>query len=581
MVSIAMEFRVLATLALLSVVIIGTCNAALPAEVYWHSKLPNTPIPQDLLSLLQPDMEDKFTFWDMGLMDKTSDDRRIKYGKRYEDAFGEGMDDKRQKYGKRYDKRYENAFEEGVDDKRQKYGKRYDKRYENAFEEGVDDKRQKYGKRYDKRYENAFEEGVDDKRQKYGKRYDKRYENAFEEDVDDRRKKYGRRYENAFEEGMDDFEEGVDDRRKKYGRRYENAFEEGVDDFEEGVDDRRKKYGKRYENAFEEGEDDRRKKYGKRYENAFEEGEDDRRKKYGKRYENAFEEGEDDRRKKYGKRYENAFEEGVDDRRKKYGKRYDNAFEENTDDKRKKYGKRYERKFDKHNLPNSTVFFIHNDLHAGQKMRLHITKSTNKARILPRQVADSIPFSTDKLLEIFQRFSVDPESSQGKVIKQTIDDCESPGIKGEDRYCPTSLESLVDFSVKHVGNKAQVLFNEVDEPKREQEYTIMDVKFMGENHIVCHKQKYPYAVYYCHALHNTKVYTAPLVGADGTKAKAVAVCHSDTSAWNPGHLAFLLLDMKPGEGTVCHFIRSDTFVMVSSNENIEKSSNDANLLSQA
>ncbi|KDP22137.1 hypothetical protein JCGZ_25968 [Jatropha curcas] len=557
-----MEFRVLATLALLSVVIIGTCNAALPAEVYWHSKLPNTPIPQDLLSLLQPDMEDKFTFWDMGLMDKTSDDRRIKYGKRYEDAFGEGMDDKRQKYGKRYDKRYENAFEEGVDDKRQKYGKRYDKRYENAFEEGVDDKRQKYGKRYDKRYENAFEEGVDDKRQKYGKRYDKRYENAFEEDVDDRRKKYGRRYENAFEEGMDDFEEGVDDRRKKYGRRYENAFEEGVDDFEEGVDDRRKKYGKRYENAFEEGEDDRRKNYGKRYENAFEEG-------------------EDDRRKKYGKRYENAFEEGVDDRRKKYGKRYDNAFEENTDDKRKKYGKRYERKFDKHNLPNSTVFFIHNDLHAGQKMRLHITKSTNKARILPRQVADSIPFSTDKLLEIFQRFSVDPESSQGKVIKQTIDDCESPGIKGEDRYCPTSLESLVDFSVKHVGNKAQVLFNEVDEPKREQEYTIMDVKFMGENHIVCHKQKYPYAVYYCHALHNTKVYTAPLVGADGTKAKAVAVCHSDTSAWNPGHLAFLLLDMKPGEGTVCHFIRSDTFVMVSSNENIEKSSNDANLLSQA
>ncbi|XP_037495489.1 uncharacterized protein LOC105640266 [Jatropha curcas] len=79
MVSMAMEFRVLATLALLSVVVIGTGNAALPAEMYWHSKLPNTPIPQDLLSLLQHDMGDTCTFWDMGLADKTSEDRRFRY----------------------------------------------------------------------------------------------------------------------------------------------------------------------------------------------------------------------------------------------------------------------------------------------------------------------------------------------------------------------------------------------------------------------------------------------------------------------------------------------------------------------
>ncbi|KDP22138.1 hypothetical protein JCGZ_25969 [Jatropha curcas] len=385
----AMEFRVLPTLALLSVVVIGTSNAALPAEVYWHSKLPNTPIPQDLLSLLQPAMHsdtgDKSIFWDMGLADKTYDDRREKYGKRYDTTFKESVDDRREKYGKRY---------------------------ENAFEENIEDGREKY-----KRYGDPFEENTEDGREKY--------------------------------------------------------------------------------------------------------------------------------------------------------KRYGDPLEENTEDRREKY-KRYEEKFHKHNLPSSTVFFVYNDLHAGKKMKVHITKSTNKARILPRQVADSIPFSTDKLSEIFQRFSVDPESRQGKVMKQTIVDCESPGIKGEERYCPTSLESLIDFSVKHVGNKAQVLFNQVDEPKRVQEYTIMDVKFMGENHVVCHKQKYPYAVYYCHALNGTKVYTAPLVGADATKVKAVAICHSDTSDWSPGHLAFLLLNMKPGEGTICHFIRSDTLVMLSTNENTGK-----------
>ncbi|XP_012090068.1 BURP domain-containing protein 5 [Jatropha curcas] len=247
----------------------------------------------------------------------------------------------------------------------------------------------------------------------------------------------------------------------------------------------------------------------------------------------------------------------------KYDRRYENAFVGSRDDTREK--------FHKHNLnlPNSTGFFVYNDLHVGQKMRLHITKSTNKARILPRQVADSIPFSVDHLPAILQRFSVKPESPQAKFIKQTIKDCESSGIKGEDRYCATSLESLVDFTVKHVGDNAQILFNEIDEQRREQEYTITDVKLIGENHVVCHKQKYPYAVYFCHALNGTKVYIAGLVGGDGIKAKGVVACHSDTSAWNPGHLAFLLLNMKPGDGTVCHFIKSDTIAVVSNNEIIE------------
>ncbi|KAF2287427.1 hypothetical protein GH714_039874 [Hevea brasiliensis] len=376
--------------------------------------------------------------------------------------------------------------------------------------------------------------------------------------LDDRRIKYGKRYEQAFAED-------TSDRREKYGKRYEQAFAEDTSD-------RREKYGKRYEQAFPEDTSDRREKYGKRYEQAFtEDTTTDRREKYGKRYEQAFAEDTSDRREKYGKRYEQAFtEDTTTDRREKYGKRYEQAFAEDTTDRREKYGKRYERKFNKHALPNSTVFFLPDDLHVGKRMRLHITKSSNKARILPRQVADTLSFSTNMLAEILKRFSVKPESRQGKMIKQTVEDCESPAIKGEDRYCPRSLESLVDFGVKHVGNKAQVLMNEVDKPTREQEYTIMGVKFIGENHVVCHKQKYPYAVYYCHALKGTKVYMAPVIGADGTKAKAVAICHTDTSNWNPGHLAFLLLNMKPGEGTVCHFIRSDTFVMVSSSDVVEK-----------
>ncbi|KDP46067.1 hypothetical protein JCGZ_06578 [Jatropha curcas] len=61
---------------------------------------------------------------------------------------------------------------------------------------------------------------------------------------------------------------------------------------------------------------------------------------------------------------------------------------------------------------------------------------------------------------------------------------------------------------------------------------------------------------------NTNVYMIPLVGADGSKAKALIVCHLDTSAWNPKHFAFQVLNVKPGGPPVCHFLNSDTIVWV-------------------
>ncbi|EEF39169.1 Embryonic abundant protein VF30.1 precursor, putative [Ricinus communis] len=164
-----------------------------------------------------------------------------------------------------------------------------------------------------------------------------------------------------------------------------------------------------------------------------------------------------------------------------------------------------------------------------------------------------------------------PESLQAKIIKLAVEECGLSEVKGEDRSCPTSLESLLDFTIAHIGNKVELLFNEIDKPTRMQDYTITGVKMVGENQVVCHKQRYPYAVYYFHSVNATKVYVASLAGADGTRAKAVAVCHSDTSSWAAGHLALLMLNLKPGEGPICHFIRSDTIVWTS-NEVPEKSS---------
>ncbi|KAJ9702397.1 hypothetical protein PVL29_004232 [Vitis rotundifolia] len=129
-------------------------------------------------------------------------------------------------------------------------------------------------------------------------------------------------------------------------------------------------------------------------------------------------------------------------------------------------------------------YFLEKNLHSTTKMKMHFRKTTNEATFSPRQGADFIPFSSDKLPEILNRLSLKEDS--------------------------------------------------------EEEYELgVGVKVFVDKSVVCHKQKYPYAVFYCHAIHKIRVYTLLFVGTeDGVKAEAVASCHIDTSAWNPKHVAF-------------------------------------------
>lgn len=149
-------------------------------------------------------------------------------------------------------------------------------------------------------------------------------------------------------------------------------------------------------------------------------------------------------------------------------------------------------------------------------------------------------------------------------MKNTIKECEQPQIQGEDKYCVTSLESMIDFSTSKIGKNAQVISTEVQKQTPEQKYTIAAgvQKMGGDKSVVCHKQNYAYAVFYCHKSETTRAYMVHLEGADGTKAKAVAICHTDTSAWNPKHLAFQVLKVEPGTIPICHFLPQDHIVWI-------------------
>ncbi|AES58801.2 putative BURP domain-containing protein [Medicago truncatula] len=210
-----------------------------------------------------------------------------------------------------------------------------------------------------------------------------------------------------------------------------------------------------------------------------------------------------------------------------------------------------------HDYRNLALFFFEKDLHNGTKLNMQFTKTSDYgATFLPREVANSIPFSSNKVENILNYFSIKQGSAEYEIVKNTIGSCEMPAIEGEEKSCVTSLESMVDFTTSKLGNNVEAVSTEVNKESDIQQYIIAKgVKKLGENKIVvCHPMDYPYTVFYCHKLRATKVYYLPMEGVDGTKVKAVAICHSDTSQWSPKHLAFQVLKIQPGTVPVCHFL---------------------------
>ncbi|XP_031477320.1 BURP domain-containing protein 5-like [Nymphaea colorata] len=189
--------------------------------------------------------------------------------------------------------------------------------------------------------------------------------------------------------------------------------------------------------------------------------------------------------------------------------------------------------------------------------------------LLPRQEAGTFPFSTSKLRDILQRFSMDPNSADALTVRHTLENCERGANEGEISYCATSLESMVDFVVSQLKtNDVQLLtysfLNKEERETKSRVYTVQPgvVELAAQTTVACHVQSYPYAVFYCHTVPKTKTYIVPLVAEeDGTRVRAGAVCHTDTSSWNKNHAAMLALGIKPGT-PLCHFLSHGHVVFV-------------------
>ncbi|KAI4295538.1 hypothetical protein L6164_035577 [Bauhinia variegata] len=224
-----------------------------------------------------------------------------------------------------------------------------------------------------------------------------------------------------------------------------------------------------------------------------------------------------------------------------------------------------------HMDPQLMVFFAMKDLKVGKRMPIHFPKRdpSTSPQLWPREEADSVPFSLQELPYLLKYFSLSPNSPQAKAMENTLRECESKPIKGEVKFCATSLESMIDFirSILGLTSNFQVLStqHETKSTVTFQNYTFLEtlVDIPAPKMVACHTMPYPYSVFYCHSQETkNKVYRISLLGENGDRVEAVAVCHLDTSQWSPGHPSFQVLKIEPGTSPVCHFFPADHFVWV-------------------
>ncbi|KAF3792780.1 BURP domain-containing protein 3 [Nymphaea thermarum] len=214
--------------------------------------------------------------------------------------------------------------------------------------------------------------------------------------------------------------------------------------------------------------------------------------------------------------------------------------------------------------------FLEQNLKPGSMTKkLDFEKKIRWPPLLPRKEAEIFPFSTSKLGDILKQFKIDPNSAAASKLRQTLKDCEREPDEGETSFCATSLESMADFAVSQLKtDDIQLLtysfVNKEEKDPKSRVYTVQHgvVELASRRAVACHIESYPYAVFYCHTTVNTKTYTVPLIAEeDGTRLSAGAVCHIDTTSWNPNHATMLALGIKPGT-PVCHFLSHGHFMFV-------------------
>ncbi|TVT97150.1 hypothetical protein EJB05_57617, partial [Eragrostis curvula] len=197
------------------------------------------------------------------------------------------------------------------------------------------------------------------------------------------------------------------------------------------------------------------------------------------------------------------------------------------------------------------IFFHQQQLRPGSTVTLSFPAEAAPA-ILQHDVAEKVPFTNAERRR---------RSAEAKQVRHTLSRCQAPPIAGEVKSCTASLEATVESAMRMLSAGGGDVWAAASELPRaglpQQTYAVVAAtQVQGDEYLSCHTLPFPYAVYQCHVAPMAYwAYKVSLAGLrDGSAVALLAICHLDTSGWNPAHPAFEVLQTKPGGWPVCHFM---------------------------
>ncbi|KAG2611188.1 hypothetical protein PVAP13_4KG123700 [Panicum virgatum] len=169
--------------------------------------------------------------------------------------------------------------------------------------------------------------------------------------------------------------------------------------------------------------------------------------------------------------------------------------------------------------------------------------------------------------------------SMARDMWSTLSSCEHPReVVGEQKACATSLESMHKFVASALGTSSIHAFSTSLDVPEEGIASLSDIYKVAamraltthgatkepSNTVTCHSMSFPFVLFYCHAVNPTRIYeitlkkvkngVVPAVKRRSPVVRALAVCHVDTSGFDPTLNYWVKLGLKPGQASVCHFL---------------------------
>ncbi|MCI00584.1 polygalacturonase-1 non-catalytic subunit beta-like [Trifolium medium] len=211
------------------------------------------------------------------------------------------------------------------------------------------------------------------------------------------------------------------------------------------------------------------------------------------------------------------------------------------------------------------IFFRKYDLEEGKVMRMPDIRDNNPKRyFLPQSNVKNLPFSTSKKNEVKLLFKAATNSTFENMLMLSLTECEET-VKGEVRKCVASIEDMVNFARTMLGKNIVVATtNNSQGWKNDVLIGQVNVTENTINNVVCHQELYPYLMYLCHYVPQSRAYRVEISHPRTKKIinQGIAACHLDTSNWNPEHLAFKVLGGSPSQFEICHWLMVNEFLWV-------------------